>query len=78
MLVYYWFLQQSLEIAPIIQIEGVCGQGAEENIWIQQSQKQGEILRSEIHKLINSIWNNEELPYQCNESIYCTNLQERR
>jgi hypothetical protein len=29
----------------------------------------GEILRSEIHKLINSVWNKEELPHQWKESI---------
>jgi hypothetical protein len=29
----------------------------------------GEILRSKIHKLINSIWNKEELPDQWKESI---------
>jgi hypothetical protein len=29
----------------------------------------GEILRSEIHKLICSIWNQEELPQQWKESI---------
>jgi hypothetical protein len=29
----------------------------------------GEILLSEIHKLINSVWNKEELPYQWKESI---------
>jgi hypothetical protein len=29
----------------------------------------GEILRSEFHKLINSIWNKEELPQQWNDSI---------
>jgi hypothetical protein len=29
----------------------------------------GEILRSEIHELINSIWNKEELPNQWKESI---------
>jgi hypothetical protein len=29
----------------------------------------GEILRSEIHKLINSIWNKEELPDHWKESI---------
>jgi hypothetical protein len=28
-----------------------------------------EILKSEIHKLINSIWNNEELPDQWKGSI---------
>jgi hypothetical protein len=28
----------------------------------EQIQAGGEILRSEIHKLINSIWNREELP----------------
>jgi hypothetical protein len=29
----------------------------------------GETLRSEIHKLINSIWNKEELPDQWKDSI---------
>jgi hypothetical protein len=29
----------------------------------------GEILRSEIHKLIKLIWNKEELPHQWKESI---------
>jgi hypothetical protein len=29
----------------------------------------GQILRSEIHKLVNSIWNKEELPDQWKESI---------
>jgi hypothetical protein len=29
----------------------------------------GEILCSEIHKLIDSIWNKEEVPYQWKESI---------
>jgi hypothetical protein len=29
----------------------------------------GKTLWSEIHKLINSIWNKEELPDQCKESI---------
>jgi hypothetical protein len=36
-------------------------------------QAEGEILHSGIHKLINCIWNKEELPEQC-----CTNLQEDR
>jgi hypothetical protein len=30
----------------------------------------GETLWSEIHELINSIWNKEELPDQWNESIF--------
>jgi hypothetical protein len=37
----------------------------------------GETLRCEIHKLINSVWNKEELPDEWKESviipIYCTN-----
>jgi hypothetical protein len=32
-------------------------------------QSVGEILRSEIHKVINFIWNQEKLPDQRNESI---------
>jgi hypothetical protein len=34
-----------------------------------------EILLSEIHKLINSVWNKEELPDQWKESYYCTSVQ---
>jgi hypothetical protein len=30
----------------------------------------GEILRSQIHKLINYTWNKEELPDQWRESIF--------
>jgi hypothetical protein len=38
-----------------------------------------EILQFEIHKLINSVWNKEELPDQWKESTYyCTSLQEGR
>jgi len=29
----------------------------------------GRTIRSEIHKLINSIWNKEELPEEWNESV---------
>jgi hypothetical protein len=32
-------------------------------------QPEGEVLRSEIHKHINSMWNKEELPDQCKESL---------
>jgi hypothetical protein len=32
-------------------------------------QEGGEILRSKMHNLINSIWNKEELPDQWKESI---------
>jgi hypothetical protein len=35
----------------------------------------GEILLSSIHKLVNSVWNKEELPDQWKESYYCTNSQ---
>jgi hypothetical protein len=33
----------------------------------------GKTIRSEIHKLINSIWNTEEFPEQCKESISVPN-----
>jgi hypothetical protein len=33
----------------------------------------GETLRSEVHRLIHSIWNKEELPKKWKESIF-TNL----
>jgi hypothetical protein len=49
-------------------------------------QEGGEILRSNIHKLINSIWNKEELPdqwkeffivpiYKKGDKIDCTNYR---
>jgi hypothetical protein len=36
----------------------------------------GETLQSEIHKLINSIWNKEELPDQWKESITSSYIDE--
>jgi hypothetical protein len=38
----------------------------------------GETLQSEIHKLINSVWNNKEFPESVEEVCYCTHLQEGR
>jgi hypothetical protein len=35
-----------------------------DQILVELSQAGGEILLSVIHKLINSVWNKEELPYQ--------------
>jgi hypothetical protein len=40
-----------------------------DQITAQQIQAPGEILRCEIHKLVNSIWNKEEFHRQCKESI---------
>jgi hypothetical protein len=40
-----------------------------DKIPVEIIQAGGEILRSKIHKLINSIWNKEELPDQWKESI---------
>jgi hypothetical protein len=40
-----------------------------DQILIELIQAGGEILLSAIHKLINSVWNKEELPDQWNESI---------
>jgi hypothetical protein len=37
--------------------------------WGELIQAGGEILLSEIHKLINSVWNKEKLPDQWKESI---------
>jgi hypothetical protein len=39
-------------------------------------QEGGETLWSEIHKLVNSVWNNEELPDQWRESIIIPDLNE--
>jgi hypothetical protein len=36
----------------------------------------GEKLHSETNKLINSVWNKEELPAQWKESINCTSSKE--
>jgi hypothetical protein len=40
-----------------------------DQILAEQIQAGGETLVSVIHKLINSIWNKEELPYQLKDSI---------
>jgi hypothetical protein len=40
-----------------------------DQIPVEQIQAGDNVLRSEIHKLINSIWNKEQLPWQCNEFI---------
>jgi hypothetical protein len=40
-----------------------------DQIPVEQIQARGEILMSEIHKLINSVWKREELPHQWKESI---------
>jgi hypothetical protein len=49
----------------------------ESQISVKLIQAIGETSRSEIHKLINSIWNMEELPQQWKEEVYyCTNLQQ--
>jgi hypothetical protein len=40
-----------------------------DQIKAQQIQAGGEQLRSEIHKLVKSIWKKEELPYQWKESV---------
>jgi hypothetical protein len=39
-----------------------------DEIQVELSQA-GETLHSEIHKLINSVWNKEELPQQYKESV---------
>jgi hypothetical protein len=40
-----------------------------DQILAEPIQTEGEILLSLIHKLVNSVWNKEELPYQWKESI---------
>jgi hypothetical protein len=40
-----------------------------DNISAEVIQAGGEMLLSAIHKLINSVWNKEELPNQWKESI---------
>jgi hypothetical protein len=49
-----------------------------DQIMAELIQAVGETLWSEIHKLINSICNKEELSDQWKESYYCTNSQEGR
>jgi hypothetical protein len=48
----------------------------EDNIHHSLVMTRGETLRSEIHKLNNSVWNKEEFPDQWKQSYYCTNSQE--
>jgi hypothetical protein len=46
-----------------------CKSPGSDQISAELIQAGGEILLSEIHKLIDSFWNMEELPDQCKESI---------
>jgi hypothetical protein len=59
--------QLEVEIA-IATLEKYTSLGSDE-ILAEQIQARGEILLSEIHKLINCIWNKEELPDQWKESF---------
>jgi hypothetical protein len=56
-----------VEIA-IAKLKKFKSQGSDQ-IQAELIQTAGEILLSEIHKLINSVWNKEELPDQWKESI---------
>jgi hypothetical protein len=47
-----------------------------DQILVELYQAQGETLVSVIHKLINSIWNKEELPDEWKVSVICTSSQE--
>jgi hypothetical protein len=63
-----------VEIA-IVKLKKYKSPGSDQ-ILAEMIQAGGETLQSEIYKLINSIWNKEELPHQWKELYYCTNLQE--
>jgi hypothetical protein len=53
---------------PIVKLNNSESPGSDQ-IPVELIQTGGEILLSEIHKLINSVWNKEELPDQWKESI---------
>jgi hypothetical protein len=51
---------------PIAKLKRYKSPGSDQ-ILAELIQAGGETLRSEIHKLINTIWNKHKLPYQWNE-----------
>jgi hypothetical protein len=59
------FLQVEIVIANFKN----CKSPGSDQIPAEMFQAKGETLMSEIHKLVNSAWNKEELPGQWNESI---------
>jgi hypothetical protein len=54
-----------IAIAKLIKYKLPCT----DQIWAEIIQAGGETLQSEIHKLINSIWSQEELPEVWSESV---------
>jgi hypothetical protein len=58
-----------LEVENAIAKLKMCKSPCSDQIPSELIQAGGEILRSAIHKLINSIWNKQELPDQWEESI---------
>jgi hypothetical protein len=58
-------LEVEIAIAKMEKYKSPCS----EQIPSELIQAGGEMLLSAIHKLINSVWNKEELPYQWKESI---------
>jgi hypothetical protein len=59
------FLQVEIAITNLKN----CKSPGSDQIPVELFQAEGETLMSEIHKLVNSVWNKEELPDQWNESI---------
>jgi hypothetical protein len=58
-------LEVEIATAELKKYKSACS----DKIPAELIQAGGEILPSAIHKLINSVWNNEELPDQWKESI---------
>jgi hypothetical protein len=58
-------LEVEIAIARLEQYKSLCS----DKIPAELIQAGGEKLLSAIHKIINSIWNKEQLPAQCKESI---------
>jgi hypothetical protein len=56
----------------LLQIWKKYNSAGNDQIPAELIQAGGETLRSEIHKPINSVWNNEELPDQLKESNIIT------
>jgi hypothetical protein len=71
-------LSQAPELEMTIEKRKVQKLPSIDEIPAELIRTQGRKIRSEIHKLINSILNKEELPEDWKESYHCTYLHEGR
>jgi hypothetical protein len=67
----------SFKVEIIVEELKRCKLAGIDQISVELTQPGGNTLRSEIHELISSVWNKEELPQQWKESIIVLIINKR-